>query len=110
MTTPGVSTATLDTLLQRAHAGEGGAQLLAAIEDGLATASLEALKLDVLRRRVTAAIDELTGGALDEQAIEELRRLVAQRAQLERDAKALRARVADLRETFAAMGGTRIVG
>jgi hypothetical protein len=104
------STAPLDALLERAHNGERGAPLVALIEDQLATAALEALKLDMARRRMASRIDALTGGALDEAAVTELRELVAQRAQLERDAKALRARVADLREVFAELGGTRLVG
>ncbi len=103
------STTALDALLARVHAGESGAPLLAAIEDALATASLEALKLDVLRRRITASLDELASGPLEDSAVKELGILVARRAQLERDAAALRARVADLREAFGAMGGTRIV-
>ena len=106
MIAPRASTTALDALLERVHAGEQDSPLMATVEDALATASLEALKLDVLRRRLTAEIDQLTGGALDDGAVDAL---VARRAQAERDALALRARVADLREAFAALGGTRIV-
>ena len=109
MIAPRASTTALDALLERVHAGEQDSPLMATVEDALATASLEALKLDVLRRRLTAEIAQLTGGALDDGAVDALRALVARRAQAERDALALRARVADLREAFAALGGTRIV-
>ena len=102
------SAAALDQLLERVRRGEEGPALMAAIEDALATASLAALKSDMRRRRVSERIDELTGGSLDEDAVSELRELVGYRAQLERDANAVRGRVADLRETFATAGGMRI--
>ncbi len=93
---------------ERVDRGEDGPPVVRALEDVLSEGYAYALQLDAGARRAGRSAEALTGEMPDLDAVDRLRALAVERRTVESEAAELRAELAELRNAFIRLGGTRV--